>query len=405
MAIYHLSVKTVSRSQGRSATAAAAYRSGSEISDHRTGEVHDYTRKQGVMHSEIILPDGADERFQGRSVLWNEAEQAENRKNSTVAREYEVALPSELDDAERKTLATEFGDWLSKRFRVGVDVCIHDPHREGDDRNHHAHILTTTREIDGPQLGKKTRELDQKKSGAIEEVRETWGRMVNGALERSHSQERVDHRSHERRGLEEVPTIHEGPAATAMTRRGIDSDRASQNREIRKANSLWKQARDMLAEFKQHMQDQLRQRLGLFQSPDKSPTSEKGAREKPGHGGSGSQGIGEPVSQGQVPPRPTRAQRIAGRLRAAGQAKRHAAAQERINRLGKPLADVVTAIEQQAEKSLPFGKDELAGLIQEIRKADTRSINALTDAEQGLVQSALKQARGVERGKGRGRER
>ncbi|WP_170775855.1 MobA/MobL family protein, partial [Ruegeria lacuscaerulensis] len=139
MAIYHLSVKTVSRAKGRSATAAAAYRAGVEIADERTGEVHDYTRKSGVGHTEIILPRGAAPKFEDRSTLWNAAEQAERRKNSTVAREYEVALPAELSAEERKALACEYGHWLAERFKVGVDVAIHEPNKEGDQRNHHAH--------------------------------------------------------------------------------------------------------------------------------------------------------------------------------------------------------------------------------------------------------------------------
>lgn len=108
MAIFHLSVKTVSRSAGRSATAAAAYRAGCKITDERTGEIHDYTRKGGVESAAVILPDNAPEWARDRAQLWNAAEQAEKRKNSTVAREFEIALPAELSPAEREKLAHDF---------------------------------------------------------------------------------------------------------------------------------------------------------------------------------------------------------------------------------------------------------------------------------------------------------
>ncbi|HAZ60146.1 MAG TPA: conjugal transfer protein TraA, partial [Gammaproteobacteria bacterium] len=96
MASFHLAVKTIGRSAGRSATAAAAYRAGVEITDERTGLVHDYTRKQGVEHSALVVPADAPAWANDRAALWNAAEQAETRKNSTVAREYEIALPAEL---------------------------------------------------------------------------------------------------------------------------------------------------------------------------------------------------------------------------------------------------------------------------------------------------------------------
>ena len=114
MAIYHLSVKTISRSAGRSATAAAAYRAGVEIADERTGEVHDYRRKGGVESADIVLPDGAPEWATNRGALWNAAEKAEKRKDACVAREYEVALPAELSPAERRRLAPAFAGQTGK---------------------------------------------------------------------------------------------------------------------------------------------------------------------------------------------------------------------------------------------------------------------------------------------------
>ena len=167
MAIYHLSVKTISRSAGRSATAAAAYRAGVEITDKRTGEIHDYRRKGGVESAAVILPDNAPDWAHDRAQLWNAAEQAEKRKNSTVAREFEIALPAELSPAERELLAHDFTRELVARHGVAADVAIHAPGKEGDNRNHHAHILLTTRRLGPDGFGEKTRELDDQKTGKV----------------------------------------------------------------------------------------------------------------------------------------------------------------------------------------------------------------------------------------------
>src|SRR3546814_787580 len=155
MASFHLAVKAIGRSAGRSATAAAAYRAGVEITDERTGLVHDYTRKQGVEHSELMLPTDAPEWAADRERLWNAAELAETRKNATVAREYEIALPVELSADERRELALGLAREISERHGVAVDVSIHAPGREGDQRNHHAHLLTTTRRLGPEGLGKR----------------------------------------------------------------------------------------------------------------------------------------------------------------------------------------------------------------------------------------------------------
>lgn len=219
MASFHLAVKTVGRSAGRSATAAAAYRAGVEIADERTGIVHDYTRKQGIEHREIIAPADAPDWVQDRSALWNAAEQAETRKNSTVAREYEIALPAELSADERRDLALGLAREISERHGVAVDVAIHAPGRQGDQRNHHAHLLTTTRRIGAEGLGEKTRELDQKASGEVERWRGRFAEMQNAALERAQVHERVDHRSYQRQGIEQEATVHMGPNVVAMERR------------------------------------------------------------------------------------------------------------------------------------------------------------------------------------------
>ena len=221
MAIYHFSVKAVSRSAGRSATAAAAYRAGCEIADERTGEIHDYRRKAGVESADIVLPDGAPEWATDRAKLWNAAELAEKRKDACVAREFEVALPAELSTAERRRLALDFAKDMANREGCAVDVAIHAPGREGDNRNHHAHILRTTRKVEADGLGAKldTEKAGRKRSDDLEAVRAKWADLMNERLRENGIAARVDHRSLEAQGIDRAPTKHLGPVATAYERR------------------------------------------------------------------------------------------------------------------------------------------------------------------------------------------
>lgn len=220
MAICHFDVKAVSRASGRSAVAAAAYRSGQCLTNERDGVTHDYEKRSGVVTSFVIAPSGA-EWATDRSALWNAAEAAEKRKDAKVAREYVVAIPHELDVAAREELVRNFAASIVERYGVAADVAIHAPGREGDSRNHHAHILTTTRTVEEQGLGPKTRQLDVKDSSALEvkALRELWAEKCNQSLERNHQQERVDHRSYVEQGLERVPGVHLGHVATAIERR------------------------------------------------------------------------------------------------------------------------------------------------------------------------------------------
>ena len=221
MASYHLSVKSVSRATGRSAPAAAAYRTATRIENERDGLVHDYTRRGGVEDAFLVVPKDAAW-AQDRSALWNAAEGAEKRKDAKVAREYELALPHELTPAQRRALARGFAQEVVKRFGVAADTAIHAPHPEGDQRNWHAHVLTTTRVVTAEGMGAKTRELDviQTSGPAVEALRALWAVRVNQALERAQVADRVDHRSLERQGLGDlVATQHLGPAASGMERR------------------------------------------------------------------------------------------------------------------------------------------------------------------------------------------
>jgi hypothetical protein len=245
VAIYHLSVKPVSRRAGRSATAAAAYRSAELVQDQTTGQVFDYTRKRGVEHSEIVLPDYCARHdinwARDRQQLWNAAEQAEKRIDARVAREYEVALPHELSKAQRLELVREFSATIANRYGCAIDFAIHAPHREGDQRNYHAHILTTTRKVEALGLGPKTSielgDRDRQKLGLsqgaeeIAELRARWAGLSNEHLQAIGHEARIDHRSLQAQGIEQQPTVHLGPAVSAMERRGIETEVGHRIRE------------------------------------------------------------------------------------------------------------------------------------------------------------------------------
>jgi len=222
VALYHLSVKPISRSAGRSATGAAAYRAGVKLVDERTGVIHDYARKRGVVSADIVLPDGAPEWALERAKLWNAAELAEKRKDSCVAREYEVALPAELNQDQRRDLALEFAKRLANEEGCAVDVCIHEPGKGGDNRNHHAHIMKTTRKVEADGLGEKleTEKAGRKRKDDLGQVRELWADLSNAALAKAGQVARIDHRTLEDQGIAVVPGIHLGPRATAIERRG-----------------------------------------------------------------------------------------------------------------------------------------------------------------------------------------
>jgi len=239
MAIYHLSVKCMSRSKGQSATAAAAYRSAERIRDERTGEIHDYGRKGGVLHRELVLPQDSPAWARQRQRLWNAAEVAETRKNSTVAREFEIALPSELKASERARLAVDFARSIAAKHRCAVDVSVHRPGRGGDTRNHHAHLLCSTRRLGPKGFTEKTRELDDFKTGEVVYWRERWAALTNERLKARGSPERIDHRTLEAQGIDRAPTVHKGPLLTAIERRGLRADVAErlerERREVEKS--------------------------------------------------------------------------------------------------------------------------------------------------------------------------
>lgn len=233
LAIFHCSLRVFSRTDGHSAVAAAAYRAGTQLTDERRGFTHRYQHRKGVVKAFILAPSGAPESLRNRSRLWNAAEAAETRKNSRVAREVILALPHELAATAREALVRDLGLWMVERYRVAVDIAVHRP-VEGDGhdkRNHHAHLLFTTREVTKDGLGKKTRILDDKEQGPqeIELIRSVWETLANDALDRAGLPEgKIDRRTLEAQGVDRVPQIHIGPESKAVDEReaedGDDDD-------------------------------------------------------------------------------------------------------------------------------------------------------------------------------------
>ena len=235
---YHSTMKTVSRSKGRSVVAAAAYRLSECLHDELHNITHDYRRKRGVEAKFTLAPADAPVWVHDAEALWNAAEQAEKRINSTVGREIELALPAFLSPKERQQIVERFAGELVNRYKVAVTVAIHSPSREGDDRNFHAHILFTTREMTPDGLGCKTRILDAKATGKKEVVtlRALAADIINDALAAANSDTRVDHRSFAERGIEREGTIHLGPNATSLERRGEATRGGDYNRHVEDYN-------------------------------------------------------------------------------------------------------------------------------------------------------------------------
>lgn len=279
IAIYHCSMKIISRGKGKSAVAAAAYRSGEKLINEYDGMAHDYTRKSGVVHKEILLPSHAPPEFSDRSTLWNSVEKIEKSKNSQLAREIEIALPKELDRNAQIELVREYVNDNFVSAGMCADFAIHDK-RDG---NPHAHIMLTMRplEQDGTWGAKskkeyvlddngervklkngnyKTRKIntvDWNDKEQAEAWREQWAVCVNKYLERNSVDERVDHRSFARQGIERIPTIHLGTAASQMERKGIETERGTINRMIQKANRILKNINQRISGLKEWIAERL----------------------------------------------------------------------------------------------------------------------------------------------------
>ncbi len=230
MAIYHLSAKVISRGKGKSATAAAAYRAGEKITDSRTGLTFDYSQRKGVYATEIIAPDHAPNWVGDRSQLWNKVELFETRRNSRLAREFDIALPVELSHDQKRELVRNFvKEQLVSRSLV-ADVAFHDI----NSHNPHVHIMLTTRRIEAEGFGAKERDLDKK--DFLLKLRESWSEIANRALERAGHSEKIDHRTLEEQGINRIPQIHLGADVAAMGKRGIATERGEKYLSIEAAN-------------------------------------------------------------------------------------------------------------------------------------------------------------------------
>ena len=280
IAIYHCSIKIVSRGKGKSAVAAAAYRSGEKLTNEWDGLTHDYTKKGGVVHSEILLPAHAPPAFSDRSTLWNSVELSEKSNNAQLAREVEIALPVELSREEQTRLVREYcsSQFVSKGMIA--DFNLHDT----GGGNPHAHILLTMRPMDekGAWLPKSKKEyvLDENgerirlpsgryKTRKVDLVdwnnrenaevwRRAWADLANEFLAQNNRPERIDHRSYERQGIDQLPTVHVGVSATQMEKKGIVTERGELNRNIKAANRILREIRrlvrglkDWIAELKE----------------------------------------------------------------------------------------------------------------------------------------------------------
>jgi Ti-type conjugative transfer relaxase TraA len=225
-----------------------AYRAGEKLTNERDGITHDYTAKQGVEHAEIVLPEGVNAEWaRDRSDLWNAAEFAEKRKDARVAREFEIALPHELSAEQRLEATWEFAQELADRYGAAVDFAIHAPHEASDVRNHHAHVMMTTRQVTEDGLGDKTYLERENKwllahdlpttDMQLRDLRQRWEGIANERLAMAGLDIRIDHRSHMERGLEIAPTEHMGVHATQMERRGLDVSRARLDEEAARRNA------------------------------------------------------------------------------------------------------------------------------------------------------------------------
>jgi ATP-dependent exoDNAse (exonuclease V) alpha subunit len=255
MAIFYLDVKYISRNQGRSSVAAAAYRSGEKLHNKYDGLTHDFTKKKGIVYNEILLPDAAPREFFDREKLWNAVEEAEKRKDARTAREVVIALPNELTLEEQINLARQYATDNFVSQGMCADVAIHQsrhPHRQDEQDpdiekdkditpdNPHAHILLTTRPVDNSGFSpKKNREWDKREKVLL--WREQWANTQNQEYERKGLTQRVSHESYIARGIDREPTEHLGHKAASLERRGIRTEIGDKNRAVMARNKAKKE--------------------------------------------------------------------------------------------------------------------------------------------------------------------
>lgn len=257
VASFHFSAQVISRAKGRSALAAAAYRSGERLRDDMTGVEHDFSRRRGIVHTEIMLPDGAAPWLADRQQLWNHVHQIERRRDAQLAREINLALPHELAPDERLELLRDFVRTEFTARGMVADLAIHAP-TDNDPRNHHAHVMLTLRKATPTGLHRvKTREWNS--DAMLTTWREAWAGWQNRYLARGNHSDRVDHRTlaaqrqaAQERGdrlsnavLNREPEIHIGPRAQNAARRGrVPPSRQHETATARPRNGSWRSARD-----------------------------------------------------------------------------------------------------------------------------------------------------------------
>lgn len=279
MAIYHCSIKIISRGKGKSAVAAAAYRAGETLTNQFDGITHDYTRKGGVVHTEILLPDHAPAEYADRDTLWNAVEKIEKAKNAQLAREIELALPVELTRGQNISLVREYIKQHFVAAGMCADICVHDT----GSGNPHAHVMLTMRPFEqGGEWGAKQKKeyildkdgnkiydpkkrqykcksipaTDWNEQTKAEEWRGAWADCVNAALEQNNHTERIDHRSYARQGIDQIPTVHLGAAASQMEKRGIRTERGNLNREIEVTNQRLRQLKARISKLQTWLKEE-----------------------------------------------------------------------------------------------------------------------------------------------------
>ena len=264
MALYHFHVDQIKRSAGQSAIAAAAYRAGEKLNSEYYGETNDYSRKGGVLHTEILLPPNAPPEYKDRQTLWNAVEKAEKNKKAQLAYSFDISLQNELSMEENIALARRFVQEHFVAKGMIADLDVHEPDKENGIPNPHFHVMTTMRPLnpDGTWGNKQRREYALDENGerirdekgeyvfnsvhttdwhepeTLDHWREAWCQMVNAEFERKGIHAQIDHRSYEAQGVEQIPTVHEGPLVQKMEKRGIHTQKADLNRWIRTTNRL-----------------------------------------------------------------------------------------------------------------------------------------------------------------------
>ena len=274
IALYHFHVTQIKRSAGQSAIASAAYRSGEKLHSEYYGEDSDYTKKGGVICSEILLPPHAPPSFSDRETLWNEVEKAERGKKAQLAYSFDIALQNEFSMQENIELARQF---LLEQFvsrGMVVDFAVHSPDKEdGGISNPHFHVMCPIRPLDehGRWGNKQRREYlldehgerirdeagnyvfnavpttDWGSPDTLEHWRQAWAELSNQKFAEKDLDCRIDHRSYERQGIDQLPTIHEGVTVRAMEAKGIRTDKGDLNRWIRKTNAMLREAKQKIA--------------------------------------------------------------------------------------------------------------------------------------------------------------